>query len=169
MELLSNEHFYVLKQGDHSLWFSKKNYSITTKNGDYPSKYQCHGLVYGLIGIFDTNKLILISQSQLIGELPGGHPVFQVKNVIIVNLKTNQPLNVNLDVSLSSLFVRYKIIFGKQICKFHPQTNIDGKIQKKFNQIKSKASNARSHVGAKRNQNEFKEKRIIVVIFILFN
>ncbi|CAG2180225.1 unnamed protein product, partial [Oppiella nova] len=77
MEVLSNSDYVVLKQNQYSLWCSRSVTQteplfkpiIVNDSTSYES-FQCHGLIHGLIGIFQADKLLLIKECQSIGSLP---------------------------------------------------------------------------------------------------
>lgn len=77
--------------------------------------FQCHGIVYGLIGIFQNDKLLLIKQRQLIGDLPLNHNVFKIQRIVVLSLTSNEPIaELSLDVktfSLISYLFLFKIFF----------------------------------------------------------
>ncbi|XP_054168890.1 phosphatidylinositide phosphatase SAC2-like [Oppia nitens] len=75
IELLSNTDYIVLRQDQYSLWCSRTGSEplvrpiIVSDSSSY-SSFNCHGIVYGLIGVFQSDKLLLIRQSQRVGCLP---------------------------------------------------------------------------------------------------
>lgn len=76
--------------------------------------FTCHGIVYGFVGLFNNDKLILIKESVSIGRLPfGAHDeVFKIQKICVIPLrcKNDFPFDLDLDVSFI-LWVVWKIIY----------------------------------------------------------
>lgn len=63
--------------------------------GHFDLDCQCHGVVYGLIGVFNTDKLILVAQNQFVGTLPGDNHVYKIQRILVINLKSNEQFTDN--------------------------------------------------------------------------
>ena len=66
----------------------------------YAENPSCLGIVYGILGKIDLEstdtRLLLVRDFAHIGDLPGGHPVFKIKNVAFLPLKSD-PGELGLD------------------------------------------------------------------------
>lgn len=86
--------------------------------------FTCHGLAYGLIGLFLADKLLLIRQAASVGRLPFGRKdeVFKVAKICVLSLCSRAGEMVGdlgLDVSLFGCLV---FIFLKHFLpEMHPR------------------------------------------------
>ena len=115
-EVLVNDHYVVLKNGLTSVWWNRSpstptnnphvNSAFNPKVGSTPefrilkdddiennknnifANFTCHGLAYGLIGLFLNDKLLLIKQAYSIGRLPFDHQdeVFKINKICVLSL-----------------------------------------------------------------------------------
>nr|XP_018902159.1 PREDICTED: phosphatidylinositide phosphatase SAC2 isoform X3 [Bemisia tabaci] len=91
MELLKTHQYYVLLNGEHSLWCDRKTGAFEAKpgwelaNGQDP---ECLGIFYGLIGrirLADCDdRLLLIKECATVGTLPSGHVVNAITSIAIL-------------------------------------------------------------------------------------
>jgi hypothetical protein len=80
-------------------------------NASYES-FQCHGLIHGLIGIFQADKLLLIKECQSIGSLPSDDNVFKIQRIVIIGLSSGEPIG---DLSLDVCLGRHLVSFSDQL------------------------------------------------------
>ncbi|CAN7999325.1 unnamed protein product [Ixodes pacificus] len=98
MEILMTAEYYVIVDGEHTLWCSRID--GTLEPGKLSDLHKltdpiCLGIIYGVIGKFqphpDSDKqLVLIRQVSLIGCLPGNHQVFKVNKVVLLPLSVHE-------------------------------------------------------------------------------
>ncbi|CAG2106380.1 unnamed protein product, partial [Medioppia subpectinata] len=158
-------------------------------NASYES-FVCHGLVYGLIGVFQSDKLVLIKESQSIGDLPHNHNVFKIRKIAIISLSAAEPIAADIALDPCSSHNCTKPVSDPLATEGQPtpatttelaaqsQTQPTAAapphqpssgVQKTWNQIKWTASHVKPRVVARinpNNQNESKdktEKRLIDV------
>ncbi|XP_046911596.2 phosphatidylinositide phosphatase SAC2 [Dermatophagoides farinae] len=203
-EVLVNEKFIVLKHGTSTIWwprfiqtpldqqnkpYNETNCSLETKSFQIKPEFKiinddsvfedftCHGLAYGLIGLFNNDKLILIKQSISIGRLPfGSHDeVFKIQKISIISLcgkKSETSIDLGLDECCSDFCTKPAIvtptnppfiqasfkdsIIDESSIKFNttsfaqnPQTLMStGSVQRTWNQLKMTASNVKPKVSS---------------------
>ncbi|CAG2106379.1 unnamed protein product [Medioppia subpectinata] len=204
MEVLSNADYVVLRQNQYSLWCSRGSGGhhseppfkpiIVSDNASYES-FVCHGLVYGLIGVFQADKLVLIKESQSIGDLPHNHNVFKIRKIAIINLSAAEPIAADIALDPCSSHNCTKPVSdplttegqttpaatelaaqsqtqptAAAVAPHQPSSGV----QKTWNQIKWTASHVKPRVVARinpNNQNESKdktEKRLIDELYKMF-
>ncbi|KAH9420204.1 Phosphatidylinositide phosphatase SAC2 [Dermatophagoides pteronyssinus] len=204
-EVLISEKFVVLKNGTSTLWWprslpseqqsnksnSETNYSLETKSLQIRPEFKiidqnddtifedftCHGLAFGLIGLFNNDKLILIKQTISIGRLPFGSrdEVFKIQKISIISLngkKGENSIDIGLDecchdsctkpmivtpTNQPSIQASFKdSIIDESSIKFNPalfaqnsQTLISASsVQRTWNQLKITASNVKPKVSS---------------------
>ena len=111
------------------------------------SEAKCLGLVHGLFGLFDGNKLVLIQSRESAGHLPGpegrSDEVFKITKVVVIDLANDDE---NADFGLDPC--------PKHHCHLQQQTpkkqttgnKSEQAVQQTWNQIKSATSHVKGHV-----------------------
>ncbi|OTF83929.1 hypothetical protein BLA29_007519 [Euroglyphus maynei] len=204
-EVLVSEKYIVLKNGTSTLWWSRSmqtsldqpnksnnemnHCSSETKSFQISPEFKiidddsifedftCQGLAYGLIGLFDKDKLILIKQSISIGRLPFGSrdEVFKIQKISIISLngkKGETSIDLGLDECChdsctkpmvitptnppciqasfkDSIIDESSIKFNPALFAQNPQTLISAvSVQRTWNQLKMTASNVKPKVSS---------------------
>lgn len=113
------------------------------------SEAKCLGVVYGLFGLFDHNKLILIQDREIAGELPGPEgrvdEVYKITKVVVIDLGTDDE---NTDFGLDSC------PYHGQLQQHTPKRNLNSvqqkseqAVQQTWNHIKSATSHVKAGQG----------------------
>lgn len=197
-EVLVSDQYIVLKNGKSSLWWNRShttptnnpnvNSAFNPKVAPTPefkilndddqtifSDFTCHGMAYGLAGVFLSDKLILIKQCQSIGRLPFGSKdeVFKIQKICVLSLcNKGDPLgDLGLDKCSQDTCTKPVIIIPspnepfisasfkdsmieESSLTFHTgfgssQPSGGSGVQKTWNQIKLTASNVKPRVSDK--------------------
>lgn len=118
------------------------NVSICSRNSSPPGleiepEAKCLGLAYGLFGLFDHNKLILIQDREIVGELPGPNgrsdEVYKITKVVVIDLGSDDETS-NLGLDPCSCHGQHYSQSSQQ----QPSTpNRGQQVQQTWNQIKN--------------------------------
>ena len=111
------------------------------------SEAKCLGLVHGLFGLFDGNKLLLIHSRESAGHLPGpegrSDEVFKITKVVAIDLANDDE---NTDFGLDPCPKHFHHL-QQQTPKRHTTVNkSEQAVQQTWNQIKSATSHVKGHV-----------------------
>ncbi|KAF7490986.1 Phosphatidylinositide phosphatase SAC2 [Sarcoptes scabiei] len=191
IEVCANDEFIILKNGPSSLWWPrssphpneneserinfdpnlsnrpiKPKFKITNSSQTFRSKdIVCYGLVYGFVGQFNNDKLILIKKKLSIGRLPLGScdEIFQIQNIVIIPLDCTRDFLIDLELDMcqtdsccspiSSVPCFPQSQPAVQITlkdQFSNQSNLilSNSVQRTWNQIKLTASNVKPKVSS---------------------
>ncbi|XP_043462644.1 phosphatidylinositide phosphatase SAC2 [Leptopilina heterotoma] len=103
MELFRTESHYIFVKERHSLWCEKYTGELSAKSDwEWASAIdlECLGFFYGIVGKIEQAsvlepRLMLIKEVAPVGELYGGHVVYKIKSIALLNL-----LSDNNDIGL---------------------------------------------------------------------
>ncbi|XP_051157646.1 phosphatidylinositide phosphatase SAC2 isoform X2 [Leptopilina boulardi] len=103
MELFRTESHYIFVKERHSLWCEKYTGELSAKSDwEWASAIdlECLGFFYGILGKIEQAsvlepRLMLIKEVAPVGELYGGHVVYKIKSIALLNL-----LSDNTDIGL---------------------------------------------------------------------
>uniref|UniRef100_A0A8C7WEA2 Inositol polyphosphate-5-phosphatase F n=1 Tax=Oncorhynchus mykiss TaxID=8022 RepID=A0A8C7WEA2_ONCMY len=106
MELFQAKDHYILQSGDHALWCSRIDGTMSARPAtDLLLAWNpvCLGLVEGLIGKIQLHTdlplgLILIRQKALVGQMPGDHKVYKITKIAVIPLSEEEPVDLELEV-----------------------------------------------------------------------
>lgn len=75
-------------------------------------EFTCHGLAYGLVGLFQDDKLILIKQNTSVGRLPFGsqEEVFKIQKICVVPLQSKGDPLEYLGLDVSFMFCCFRVV-----------------------------------------------------------
>ncbi|KAE8740674.1 hypothetical protein FOCC_FOCC013822, partial [Frankliniella occidentalis] len=103
IELFRTDKYYIFIRDNYSLWWDRRSGQFDAKtaldlvHAEDPS---CLGILYGIVGKISAqsseDRLLLVRECALVGNLPGGHAVFKIKGVSFLSL-TEEPSDLNLD------------------------------------------------------------------------
>lgn len=105
MELLEDKDHFIIRNGEHSLWCSRIDGSLTARRSDdifHAENPICLGLVYGVIGKLrispDTDwRLLVIKQQSRVGELPGNKTVHKIVKILVITLGPSSVKDWDID------------------------------------------------------------------------
>ncbi|XP_073970168.1 phosphatidylinositide phosphatase spermathreecae isoform X3 [Rhodnius prolixus] len=137
MEVFRTDEFYVLMNGESSLWCNRRTGEVDAKPGwelANSGDPECLGIFYGLVGKIDFQidgeyRLMLIKETEEVGDLPDGRTVMKIRSVVFL-------YPCGADVSAVEL--------GLKSCKKHKAGNMNmfevpqkAALAKTWGQIKS--------------------------------
>uniref|UniRef100_A0A023EYP6 Putative inositol-145-triphosphate 5-phosphatase synaptojanin inp51/inp52/inp53 family n=1 Tax=Triatoma infestans TaxID=30076 RepID=A0A023EYP6_TRIIF len=137
MEVFRTDEFYVLMNGESSLWYNRRTGEVDAKPGwelANSGDPECLGIFYGLVGKIDFQidgeyRLMLIKDTEQVGDLPDGRTVMKIRSVVFL-------YPCGADVSAVEL--------GLKSCKKHKAGNMNmfevpqkAALAKTWGQIKS--------------------------------
>lgn len=105
MEILMTPDYYVIVDGEETLWCSRIDGKLEARKRSQLHQLTdpvCLGTVCGIIGKFQPHpdsdqRLVLIRQTSLIGSLPGNHQVFKVNKVVLVPLSVHEAPELEME------------------------------------------------------------------------
>lgn len=94
MELFRTADYYIFRQGEHSLWCSRKTGILEPRTAWDLTKAEdphCMGLVHGIVGKLnpfpDTDpQLLIIESCSLVGYVWRNQPIFKINKIGLLSL-----------------------------------------------------------------------------------
>ncbi|KAK9501283.1 hypothetical protein O3M35_012024 [Rhynocoris fuscipes] len=144
MEVFRTDEFYVLMNGESSLWCNRQTGEMEAKPGwelANSGDPECLGIFYGLVGKIDFQvdgeyRLLLIKDTEKVGDLPDGRTVMKIRSVVFL-------YPCGADVSANEL--------GLKSCRKHKAGNMNmfdvpqkAAFAKTWGQIKSATNSIKS-------------------------
>ncbi|XP_034249540.1 phosphatidylinositide phosphatase SAC2 isoform X2 [Thrips palmi] len=103
IELFRTDKYYIFIRDNHSLWWDRKTGQFDAKtaldlvHAEDPS---CLGVCFGIVGKISLqsseDRLLLVRECALVGNLPGGYPAYKIKNVSFLSL-SEEPTDLGLE------------------------------------------------------------------------
>ncbi|XP_041866393.1 phosphatidylinositide phosphatase SAC2 isoform X2 [Melanotaenia boesemani] len=181
MELFQAKDEYILQSGDHALWCSRKDGTMTVRPAtDLLLAWNpvCLGLVEGVIGKIQLHTdlplgLVLIRQKALVGHLPGNHRVYKITKIAVIPLSDEEPQELDLEGSYVDGETEYF-----QLCKKHhfgidkpeklAQSPDESKLMKTLSQIKSNVAVPIKKKVKENKEKERLERRLLDELYKIF-
>uniref|UniRef100_T1IJ69 SAC domain-containing protein n=1 Tax=Strigamia maritima TaxID=126957 RepID=T1IJ69_STRMM len=174
MELIQTDDYYILLDGEHTLWCNRYTGQITPRQDanlldeDNPT---CLGHIYGIIGKITIYpefppKLLIIKHQNQIGSLPGGHRVYNINQIAVLNITCSS----NLDKSDLDLEPCRKCYFINNPPNSSSSSSKASKKAWKTLQLATATTRThRKHQTKEMRDKEKFERQIIEELLVMFN